>query len=277
MPATSSVSAKRTMSKKAKRFQKKYFPKTESIRSIVRKEILNIAEKKEANLVQGIGDLYNVSNTANFGSNTIALTPYTGILGIGQGAAQNQRVGNKIKITKALIKMMIVPKPYDATSNSVPTPQVVNVFIWSPKGVSRDITDARFIAANSFFNNGASVYGLTGNMRDYLYTINDDTVVLHARYTIKVGSQSYSLNTGAQDNAFNYTNNDFKMCAIKTIDYTKFLASQYTFNDISQTPNEPPIYMTISPVDFDGGANADTTNAIPLQWEFFMKTKYTDV
>lgn len=279
MPATASASVKkRPLSNKAKQFKKRWFPKKkESISSIIKKEILRLAEKKTLNYGGGVQDVANFANTGAVASNTIPLTPYTGYMNVSQGTSSAGRIGNKIKITNANIKLMFAPNPYNATSNSIPTPQVLNVYIWKAANLTADITAARFIASNSFLQNSNASFGLTGNLRDYLFAINKDQVKILRKYTLKLGASSYTLNTGTQDNSFNYNNNDFKSCIIKTIDYTSLLDPEYTFNDAATLTSQQPIFITVSPNDFDGGIATDTTAALPCMWEWVMNYEFTDI
>ena len=282
MPVTATVNKKRKISKRAKTFskrmgwaKKKTTTSTAAVRSIVRQELNKDKEKKFMNY-RNTGDLVNAANTGAWANNTIVLSPYTGYVPITQGTGTSNRIGDKVKITKGVCRLVITPKNYNVGSNDVPMPQVIEGFIWSPLSVSNDPASALTITTNNFFEYGNSSLGIQGTLKDTVMLTNTETVKLHSRFRMMVGAAGYTLNDGAQDNYYNYTNNQFDLVGIKVLDFTKYLDKEYIFYDNNGTARNTPLYLTLSPMDSDGGANASTTGAAPDEWTWSINYEFTD-
>jgi hypothetical protein len=250
--------------------------KKASIRDQVKREVSRVIETKDKKYDSGIIDLANFANTTNNGNNTIELTPSSSTLAIQQGVLESQRVGNSIRTVSAEVRFRLSPKPYHATENSIPVPQVVMGVIWSIRSQGQALSAAQTITNNSILQNNNASTGFTGDLRDYMRDYNNDEIMVHKKFFLKLGASLYSSNTGNQANMYNFANNDFPLCVIKRIDLTKYYPKVIKFNDGDNDGNCRSLYMTLSPCDADGGANVSTTNAIPVEFEYGLHLKYKD-
>lgn len=253
-------------------------PKTDLIKVI--KDVLHRQiENKTADFgPTGLIDLANAQNTAIFpGNNVKSLTPFTAELVVQQGTSQGTRVGNEIKIVKATLGLQYFPQPYNASTNSIPMPQCVRVIIFSIKDATQTIAQAQTICLNSFFQNGAASAGFSGNMTDYLRVVNKDLVTVYRDFTLKLGAAAYILNTGNQDEFYNYTNNDFKINEHMKIDLLKAgYPKTLRFNDNAVIADGRQLFIVSNPVDADGGSNSDTTSALPSLMDYHINIEYED-
>lgn len=262
--------------KKKKSFKKKSYKKRTSLRKVVKQEVWRQIETKDKKYDSGILQLANFVNTTDNPNNTIELTPNSSTLAIQQGTLESQRIGNMIKPTKAFIRFRLFPNPYSFVGNNIPVPQVVILVIWSIRSQGQALSAAQTITNNSILQNNNASTGFTGDLRDYMRDFNTDEIIVHKRQVIKVGAAIYSSNTNKQGEQFNYANNSFPLCVMRQIDLTKFYPKVIKFNDGDNDANSRALYMTLSPCDCDGGANASTTAALPLQWEYGLHCKYKD-
>lgn len=244
----------------------------------VRKLMGRNLEKKTQYYESGNIQMANFGNTTLRSNNTVMICPNAVTLSIGQGTAQNQRVGNSIRTKYADFRFSLRVLPYNATSNSVPQPQICAVYIWSIKSaVGQELSDAQSIASSTVLQQGSTSVGFQATLGNYLSDINKDEVILHKRYIFKVGAATYAANTGTQANYFSNSNNDFKMTILKKVNITKFLAKEYKFNDSNNNVTSGrTLFATFVPMDFDGGVPADTTAAVPMDFEYRLNYTYTD-
>lgn len=248
----------------------------------VRQAVLSMAEKKNVRYTPNATlDLANAVNTGSpgFSDNVITLTPSSGTYTIAQGSTQGTRIGNEVRVNKVDLRLQVFPAPYNATSNTIPMPQVIIGYIFGMKGINVALSNAQFTTSvtGDFFDNGASSSGFQGNIVDYMGIPNKDQVIIYKRFVMKLGAASYTSNTGQQANQFSFTNNDFKMCCLKTIDLTRYFPKVIKFNDTGTPSLTKQLYCVLSPVDADGGANADGAAALPCLWNYIINLYYTDM
>lgn len=246
----------------------------------LKKAVQALAEKKTVRYQSANLELANAANTAAFGANCINLVPSSGTYTIAQGVGQGQRIGNKVGVKRAILRLTMQPLPYNLTSNSVPVPQVVVGYLFSLKSVNAALSNAQAAVNGSggfFFQNGNASIGFRGTLSDYQNLVNKDVITPYKRFVFKVGAQHYSSNTGNQANLFNYTNNDFKMCALSSTNVTKWFPKTLRFEDGFSDTQCRQLFAVFGPADADGGINASGFNAIPLNWSYTIDLDYTDM
>lgn len=179
----------------------------------------------------------------------IPLGPNSLNLPIPQGTGQGQRVGNKIETVKATIRMMFFPALYSAESNPAPTPQVVKIWgLWYKLG---DYSGAPPASLEDMFQSGDTSIDPTGVLLDDFLTVNKDAYHVAFTRTFKVGNQSSTGNTNQSNGV--YLNNDFKMNAKCTIDYTKHLIKHQKFNDTDTETSNRQLYLVVESLNPSGG------------------------
>lgn len=204
---------------------------------------------------------------------------------INQGTAQGERVGNKISPTRVTLKGVIRPQPvYNATDNYNPGPMYVVMWIVSiAKSRPDDLTELEAIMTNSFFQNGNTSTGLTGQLIDLTQTVNTSVITVHAKRMMKLGYAQYVSGFGtasANNNAQQYANNDFNLS--KMFSMTLKMPKTVTFNDGTGTPSSMrKWWMIVVPYRVDGqifGTSlGSATGPVPLKMDFAIDFKFKDM
>lgn len=243
---------------------------------IARREVEKTTELKSIQYNSSVLGLNNYANST-VGNNVVSLTPIGGGIDINQGTASDERIGNQVRVRKVWLHLSLFPAPYNATTNSTPIPQDVICYIFSVRpNEPSDLTSVRTFCDDSFFDNGSSVQGFTGDLSDFMKRPNTDSVIVHKRFVLKIGAANYETNTGTQANSYSYANNDYKLNCLKRMDITKYIPKNLKFEDTSNACQNNPVYLVMSPCDADGGAATDTTNATPLTYTYGLTYEYTD-
>lgn len=216
-----------------------------------------------------IGAFGGAANTLT----VIPLNPNSLTLPISQGTGQRNRVGNKIETRKATIKMMFVPAVYDATNNRKPQPQVVKIWgLWFKQGEYSGAPPASF--AHMFQSGNTSIVP-QGNLLDDFLTVNKQSYSVAFTRTFKVGHSSVVTSDGPTnvENNQAFANNDFKMSARATIDYTKHLIKMQKFNDTDTEPSIRQLFLVVESI----GANNDIqTSGYPVEMVYEIDYRFQD-
>lgn len=241
-----------------------YSMKAKGLRKAIKKEVDRLAEHRTATY-QTQAECENASwvTFANIAGGWWPLSPYNGYLTISQGSGQGARTGNKIRIAKAKLQIVLFPGSYDAVQNPSPRPQYIKFWFVRPKGQSNSTT----LTINQFFQNGSSASAFNGNLIDLNSTVNAQEFTLLGQRTFKLGNSVISQPGVTNQQLF--SNNDFPLSVIKTMDITKYLYKQYNFNDSTNTPSND---MTVMFVE---GINADGTVVANGVWSSFINFRIT--
>lgn len=156
----------------------------------------------------------------NFNSTCYCLTPQGSTLGawtgggysiLANGVGQDQRIGDEVKIKAMYFNYLLIPQAYNATTNSVPAPQIVLMFFVRPKVrnafglASTDILAGP--SANFFENQTNTDSGFSGTTLDLLRKVDRDNFEVLAVRRHKIGYAGV-LNTSNVVTTLD--NNDFK-------------------------------------------------------------------
>lgn len=211
-----------------------------------------------------IGAFGGAANTMTI----IPLSPNALTLPIPPGTRQGERVGNKIETTKATLKMMFIPALYNAGSNPAPGPQVVKVWgLWYKLG---EYSGAPLANCQDMFQSGNTSIDPTGRLQDDFLTVNKDAYHVAFTRTFKVGTQS-STSAGNQAIGVNL-NNDFKLNAKCTIDYTKHLIKHQRFNDLDTEPSNRQLYLVVECLN----PNNNTGIGYPIEMTYEIDYRFKD-
>lgn len=211
----------------------------------------------------------NVFESTDF--NAYPMAPLTGYWGISQGVGQGGRIGNMVKTKKVYLNYIIRPTNYDATFNPAPVPCEVQLLL----GYVRNTPNTLPVAAdiNNIFQSGSSVSAPIGTLRDIISVINKDYWVIKKRWIHKVGFADNS-GTGGQAGAQYYTNNDFKLNAVKSLDITKHLPATLKFNDSAAQNLTKNLFFMIYCVAANGAAFGSTI--LPMNIEYWVDYHFED-
>jgi len=239
-----------------------------AVKKYVKRTLSASTENKcvQVNAGQGFG---NVLESPDL--NAYPMLPITGYWTIAQGIGQGSRIGNEIKIKKVMLNYIISPRPYDATSNSVPQPCEIDLYLGYVRGTPSTIPTS--IDINNLFQNGNSFSAPVGTLRDLVSVVNKDYWIIKKRWRHKVGFASNN-GTGSSAAFQSFNNNDFKLNAIRKLDITQHVAKTVRFNDSQNTALSKNLFFMYQAVASGGGVF--TSTAIPMNIEYWIDVQYED-
>ena len=207
---------------------------------------------------------YNVSSSML----ALPLYPNNSYMQINSNTGAADRIGNKIRVVKAVFNYLIRPEVYNASLNPTPTPQIVK--LWLGYNKTTPLTQAT--GNPSFIQTGNTSTSLTGYLIDIMKPVNKDLYKIYKTRTHKLG-HSQETGTGSVAGSGYQANNDFKMLATGKINITKFLQKNIQFNDTTNTQsNGHGLFAYFTTVRADGLTNA----AYPVSLDWWLDFFYED-
>jgi len=228
--------------------------KAKGLRKAIKKEVDRLAEHRTATF-QTQTEIQNATwpSFANQAGGWYPLSPYNGYLTIQQGSTQGSRTGNKIRIKRAKLNIILFPQPYDVSGNPSPRPQYVKMWFVRPKAQANTTT----LTINNFFQNGGSASAFSGLLNDLVSQVNSQQYTLLGSKVFKLGNSVISSPGVTASQLF--SNNDFPLSVIRTIDITKYLYKEYLFNDSDNTAVNDMTVMFVEGINADGTTVANGT------------------
>jgi len=253
---------KRSAPKKKVSFSKR-------VSAIVNKRVLESKTYQYSDVIPLVGIDQTVASQT-----FVPLSPFGGYVDITQGTGQGERVGNKLRIKKATLSFVMLPLPYNETTNADPIPLEIDMILFTAKEVPQTIWSPT--AMSDFFQLGNSVAAPTGNLLDLTRTVNSDSYTMRLRRQFKLGYGSFILAPANNTNA-NYVNNDFKYNIRQTIDITKHLVKNVRFQDNSANAVSHMTQMWVQAVYADNTQmDAGSAGTIPGEMQYTISVEYTD-
>jgi len=161
---------------------------------------------------------------------------------ISQGTAVNQRIGNKLKIKRWIIKGIIqpndafdnTPTSYSPGNPSVPG-KLINTLTGYVDIYFGKMTLNTVVVPNtlqSFLQSGASDITPVGNTQEQLYNINRDLYKIYYHKRFKMGATNSSLTTATVGQS-----NDFGLTRSFGFDVTKYIMKNHIlkYDELSTT------------------------------------------
>lgn len=199
------------------------------------------------------------------------LTPFQNNMQIIQGdAGQAGRIGNVIKTRRLKLSYVLHNTGYNVTTNPVPTPQEVRIWI----GYKKNQPMQQPTDFSKFFQVGDSAAAPTSNLEDLIKPINADLWCIKKTFRHKLGFAS-NTGTGANPLFGYYSNNEFNLNIVKTIDLTSICPKTFKFDDtVSNSPTTGHgLFMMIETVDAD---NTVSSTDIPVNMKYWVHFEYED-
>lgn len=239
------------------------------VKSYVKKTIHRLAENKTIGSALTLpGNPTNAASSGWVTNNVYPLSPNDTTLAISQNASQSGRIANKIRIAKAVLKFVLVPRIYDAATNGFPQPIEVRMFIFSFKNQPVEGVNGSINQFTGLFQNGSGSVGLSNSMADQMNAFNSDVVNVVYQQTFKLGFAAYE-GTASVPAAQYYQNNDFKLNVKKTLNVTKYLSKQYGFNDSAHKPTSgKAMYVAFIPTLSTGGSIGASQQMFQIWYDF---------
>jgi len=232
------------------------------------KKVMKVVKKAAEHKQIAYNAQINIATPAGGVMYQLDLSPNNSNLTIPQGTGQGNRVGNKIRIVKAVLKYILQPYAYDAVLNALPEPQDVRMIISSTKGQSQNAPPLA-----TFFQNGNTSQAASGYSVDMLLPVNRDTQTVYKDWRHKVGA---AINpTVAGTNATYYSaNNDYKLNVMKTVDLIKFYPKVIDYNDTTVLPTDRGLFLNVLTDDWDG---TGSTSTYSLKMTYMINLIYEDL
>lgn len=211
---------------------------------------------------------------------TLPLTPDQYITPISQGNSAQQRVGNKIMLSKVTLRGMVTPRTYQTTnttespSNNAPEPFLFKLWIGYQKDTAYNEVSA---SLPNFFQEGLSSSPPSGTLMDVFRKVNTDKYRIVKTKTFKVGPQSIvtTQNGTVSLNNQQYANNDFKFCQQFSFDVTKYCVKVLKYNDTNNQPNARGLYWWVEALDPTG--ISFTAGRFPASLSYELNIEYKDI
>lgn len=203
----------------------------------------------------------NISNLANFQSgNIIQLTPSVNtnyIYTVQQGTGSGNRTGNVIKTRNCILRFVMYPQVYNLTSNPTPKPLDIVLYIVSTKKsvLGNTVSDIATICNTNFYRYGNTSQAMLGNLYDLVQPVNNDVIQIHHKRIFKLAPSNAQLQTGA---SAGQSNNDYKYNVIRTINVTKYLPKNITFDDANNNSTSKQVFAIFAQMNADGTGTAST-------------------
>lgn len=243
------------------------YPRKKTMVKLIKSVVKKAAEVKTISYEMVIG-FGNISQSAVLNVRTIS--PSAAYMPIQQGAGQDDRIGNKISTKRVMLRYILYPLPYNATTNPANCPQ--NIVMWIGR-LKRSMLSPTSTDFNNFFQYGSGSAPPLGDLGDLNNIVNKDYFTIDKKMVHKIGFADFSgssVNVGAHS----YTNNDYAYNVIRTVDITKCFAKNYLFNDTDNDPQNSRTYIWFEAVRADGLAALSTT--IPVLFRGTVDYSYTD-
>lgn len=255
-----------------KRSRGRYKPLAQTaVAKTVRKVLQQQAEKKMAEFTQEEKLLYAYNASAGaWAASIMPVTPYGGSLSIAQGTGDSARVGNRIRISKLRFKGMIVPLPYNATTNAGPEPQYVKMWLFYDKENPTTIPSP----GSDFLQLNGTSGALTGTVSDVFSRVNTDRWVVKHEQVFKLGYAAYG-GTGTSASYQAFANNDFSLACEFDIDILPMIPKHYIYDDNTTSPETRGLFCAFEVVNLNGNTNAAAS--VKAQVHFQQLLEYTDL
>jgi len=243
-----------------------------AVKAVVKTVIAREAETKTAQEYNYGANLYGPNYATFDATNIFPLGPRATTLPITQGTGQGGRIGNRVHARKLVLSGTLVPNGYNATTNTVPQPLDVIMYVFYDKTKPCDTPTP---AANGdWLQNGNGSTTFATDTLDMISPVNTDRYRVVARRKMKLGFADYS-GTGSNPASHYYANNDYKMTCNFSIDLTKYYPKVVKWNDnASATPTTRGLWLMIVP-NFGSGLTMGAGQR-PLAIQFMQNFLYRD-
>lgn len=193
---------------------------------------------------------------------------------ISQGTAQEQRIGQQIKITRAWVKGFVNLLPYNVSSNPLSTPIWIKIWLLTAK-LTNSAGLSNTTISTGFFEVGTDTVGPQGNMLDLAFPVNKDAFTVYKSKKINLGA-TYASGTG-QVGTSGYFDNS-KMSIPFYFNYGRHFKSQLKYNDDSAAlngnyPYNRNCYLVFQAVYADGS----TATGPIAEYHYTINIEYTDM
>lgn len=240
---------RRRVSKTVKRYVKRAIH-----RNIENKEIIQYAQNQSLRSA-GVG-------------NAPAGIPLIPQMSVGTGSSQ--MIGNQIKCQRGVIKGFVNLKPYDATTNPLPAPLWVKMWLVKYIPFQGQVSALSSIDFTTFFKLSGGTANFQGNTFDLTGPINEVQWRVLRTKTFRLGATSYTA-TGPVSSGSYFDNSH--MSVPFYFNYGRYIRKTLRFQDTGVGPLNANIYLVIQVVGADGQTE---TGYVPAEWHYHNHFKFED-
>lgn len=237
-------------------YRKKSAPKVgKVVKRYVKRELARQVETKSFYVNQQISfGSYNQNNQLNFAP----ILWQSGYHTLASGVLDGQKLGNKVTLKRVLLKYVLVPLEYNASTNISPTPMFVQLFLCRLKNAKSTNLQAGDVAM--IWNQGSTTAAPTASLQDINAMRNTDYIDFKKVWVERLAYSGYN-GSGSNVNAQYYNNSDFPYSVVRTIDVTSMLQKVCVWNDSAQTVQNGNLFFGFQSVSASGGVfGASTVN-----------------
>lgn len=234
------------------------------IRDTAKRTYSAMSEDKSREYFNFGRDLYSATSGPFAASNIIACNFSNSAIDILQGTGNGQRVGNKVRVKKFMMKGTLLPKGSDV-NNPTPKPMQVKMYFFydrtNPTAVPNPLAD--------FYQFNSTSSAITGDLTDLWCPVNEDKYRLLGVRQFKIGFQEYwSGSNVASTLGTGFPNNDFKLNANFSVNLKKWLPKLVRYNDNNADATSRGLFCMVLPVWADGTVAPNTTLMARMDWMF---------
>lgn len=234
--------------------------------ALIKRTVIAMNEKKTISY-ENTADIVGYNYASTF--LRLPITPSSTLLAISQGTGQGDRTGNRIRVHKATLKLIVNPYPYDVVTNAEPCPGDFRLLIVKNKG----LVNSSQPTASTFFQNGDTVLPPSGILADMLYDVNKDVMTVYKDTKWKCGTHYYQAGAYSTVAYSLSANNDYKYNVMREIDITKYVPTIIDYPDTSTQPTSDSVWMCILLADAN---NTSNTESKPFNLTYLISYEFTD-
>lgn len=208
-------------------------PKKKQIRREIRREVARLAENK---IIEG------VSGTVTFGQSITPTSCYPLIPNISQGTTQGTRIGNRVRVRKAMLRMSITISNQAASV----TPTYVDIYIFKYKPIKTYPNNSMPTGSmNTFLQAGSTGTSYTGAISDGLRPVNKDLYILKYRKRLCMWNPNNTASFVGATAQYN-PNRSYNL------DITKYLHKVLQYDDANSYCTNDDLWFAVGSTQTDG-------------------------
>lgn len=243
-----------------------------TVKAVVKRVLAREAEVKTVQEYNYGVNLYSPNYATFDTTNVFPLGPRQTTLPLPQGTGQGGRIGNRVHTRKLILAGSLVPNPYNATTNPIPQPMDVTMWIFYDK--TKPTENPTPVANGDWYQNGNGSVSFGGDTLDMISPVNTDRYRVVAKRNFKLGYADFA-GTGQQVGSQSFANNDYKMTCNFKFDLTKHYPKVVKWNDnATSTPTTRGLWVMITPAW--GQGTTIPSGVRPLGMQFMQNYMYQD-
>lgn len=186
---------------------------------------------------------------------------------LNQGTTSSNRIGNEIRVVNGYIRGHVNLLPFDSTSNILPLPCYVKMWVCSNRKINTQTLSNTAISTN-FFDAGGTQTGFQGNMLDIDFSPNKDDWIIYSTKTVRLG---VGYATGSTVATSSYFDNS-PMSVPFQFNFGKKIG-KVTYDETSVGATNKNMFLVFQVVAANG---ANTAAQIPAEFHYTSRVEYED-